>query len=254
MILAHQRRTRILDLIREEGSAKVADLSRIFGVSEVTIRQDLDKMEAEGAVTRQHGGAFLKSGPDLVRSLSLQRIENMELKRRIGARAASLVPDGATVILDAGTTTTEIARELLSRQNLTVITNALNIALILGQSRGITVLMTGGEFKGPTLSLTGPKSADFFTNLHADTVFLAVAGVDPHAGLTYPGFADLPVKQAMLRAASRSYLVADSTKMGKRSLATLGPVTMVNSLITDPGIDKAARSDVEKAGVEVVIA
>jgi len=142
VILAHQRRTRILDLIREEGSAKVADLSRIFGVSEVTIRQDLDKMEAEGAVTRQHGGAFLKSGPDLVRSLSLQRIENMELKRRIGARAASLVPDGATVILDAGTTTTEIARELLSRQNLTVITNALNIALILGQSRGITVLMT----------------------------------------------------------------------------------------------------------------
>ena len=104
---------KILDWLQEEGSARVRDLSAAFGVSEATIRQDLEKLESDGHINRQHGGAFLRATPKQVETLSLQHMENIEKKRKIGLKAASLVGDGETIILDAGSTTTEIARNLL---------------------------------------------------------------------------------------------------------------------------------------------
>lgn len=134
-------------MLQEEGSARVSELSRVFAVSEPTIRQDLDRMQEDGLIVREHGGAFLKTIPDQVRSLSLQHMENMDRKRAIGGKAAEFVADSDTIILDAGSTVTEVARSLEGKRDLTIVTNALNIALLLGAHFGFEVMVTGGSSK-----------------------------------------------------------------------------------------------------------
>jgi DeoR/GlpR family transcriptional regulator of sugar metabolism len=253
-MLAEPRRRRILDWIQEEGAARVRDLAAAFHVSEATIRQDLERLEQEGAITREHGGAFLNSVPVQVGSMSLHHQENMDQKRRIGACAAALVRDGETLILDAGTTTTEIALRLVQRRNLTVITNALNIAMILGAVPGNAVHMPGGQFKAPTLSLSGDKSVDYFRNIFAGKLFLATAGVGVDSGLTYPSFADLQLKEAMIKAARHVYLVADSSKINKSSLTRLGSLEVIQSFITDNGIAPDDARQMRERGIEVLIA
>ncbi|MBN2213931.1 MAG: DeoR/GlpR transcriptional regulator [Bacteroidales bacterium] len=237
-MLANQRREKIFELIREDGQAKVTELSRIFKVTEVTIRQDLERLENEGLIIREHGGAFLKNIDMNVRNLQLQNQENMAQKMVIARKALEYIHDGETIILDSGSTTTEIAKIIGGYRNLTVITNALNIALILGAQAGINVIVTGGEFKAPTLSLTGQKAADFFQNLHVDRLFLATAGIALKSGLTYPGISDICVKRAMIESADEIYLVADSSKIGKSSFASLGALSLINYLITDSNITK----------------
>ena len=252
--LGEARRAGILAWLQEEGSARVRILAEAFDVSEVTVRQDLEKLEAEGYVTRRHGGAFLKSVTQQVRAMALQHVDNMDAKRAIGRLAAELVGDGETIILDSGSTTTEVAAQLLGRRDMTVITNALNIALMLGAEPGFDVHMSGGHFKAPTLSLSGERSADYFRGLFAQTLFLATAAVDLRAGLTYPALSDIPVKRAMIEAAERVVLVADSSKIGQRSFTTLGGIEQVDVLVTDRGIAAADRIAIEQAGVEVMVA
>lgn len=253
-LLSETRRRRILDWLEEEGSARVRDLSDAFQVSEVTIRQDLERLEKEGHITREYGGAFLNTIGTQVGTLSLQHSDNLDKKRRIGALAASLVHDGESLILDAGSTTTEVALRLTDRRDLTVITNALNIALILGAVPGIAVHMPGGQFKAPTLSLSGDKAVDYLRDILAAKLFLATAGVALDAGLTYPSFADLQLKQAMIKAATHTYLVADSTKINRASFTRLSTLEVVNTFITDDGISDADAQAFEQLGIEVLIA
>ncbi len=253
-LLAEPRRRMILEWMQEEGSARVRDLSDAFSVSEATVRQDLERLEAEGHVVREHGGAFLKSVPQQVRALALHHLVNMDAKGRIGRMAASLINDGETIILDSGSTTTEIARFIGDKQNLNVITNAMNIALMLGAMPSFTVHVTGGQFKAPTLSLSGEKAADFFNGIYAEKLFLAAAAISLDAGLTYPSVADLYVKKAMIESATHTYLVVDSTKIGKKAFSSLGEIALVKTIITDDGITAPDRAQFEKAGIEVLIA
>ena len=251
---ANGRRRRILAWMQEEGSARVRDLAGAFSVSEVTIRQDLEQLESEGHVVREHGGAYLKSVPQQVRAMALHHLGNMPAKRRIGKAAAQLIGDGETIILDSGSTTTEIAANLLEHQNLNVITNALNIALSLGALPSITVHMPGGQFKAPTLSLSGEKSADYFDGIFAEKLFLATAAVSFDAGLTFPSLADLHVKRAMIKSAARVYLAADSSKIGRTSFSSLGGIELIHGLITDEGIRDEDKAAFERAGIEVFVA
>lgn len=253
-MLANHRRDKIIDLLREDGSAKVLDLARLFKVTEVTIRQDLEKLEKEGLITRDHGGAYLKNIKDQVQNISLSHQENLDKKGLIAAKCLEYIESGDTIILDSGSTTTEVARKLRGRKNLTVITNALNIALMLGAEQGIEVIVTGGEFKPPTLSLTGQKAAEFFKGLHVQKLFLATAGISLKAGLTYPSISDLVVKKAMIEAAETTYLVADSTKMGKAAFASLGALSLIDYIITDAGIDKKHRQVFRDNEIELIIA
>lgn len=253
-LLAEPRRMKILEWLQEEGSARVRDLSGAFGVSEATIRQDLERLDTEGYITREHGGAYLKSVPQQVQSMSLQHVANMDKKKKIGRAAAALVSDGETIIIDSGSTTTEVANNLTSRQGLNVITNAINIALTLGALPSMTVHMSGGQFKAPTLSLSGEKSGDFFSGIFAEKLFLATAAVSFEAGLTYPSMADLYVKRAMIKAASQVYLVADSTKIGRTSFSSLGSIDLIHGFITDDGITDTDRASFEARGIKVIVA
>lgn len=253
-LLAEPRRMKILEWLQEEGSARVRDLSKAFGVSEATVRQDLERLEIDGHVTREHGGAFLKSVSQQVRSMSLHHVENMDKKQKIGRAAAALVSSQDTIIIDSGTTTTAFAQNLLGIDGLNVITNALNIALMLGANPTNTVHMPAGQFKAPTLSLSGEKSQDFFVGIYAQKLFLATAGISFEAGLTYPAIGDIYVKRAMIKAASKVYLLADSTKIGHTSFSSLGPIDVVGTLITDDGIADADVARFEAAGIDVLIA
>lgn len=253
-MMASQRREKILELLREDGSAKVIDLSKIFKVSEVTIRQDLEKLEQDGLVTREHGGAYLKEVESQVRNFTLMNQANMDKKAVVGKKAAELIEDGETIILDSGSTTTEVAKNLIGRKNLTIITNALNIALLLGAEPGIEVIVTGGEFKPPTLSLTGQKAADFFHDVHVDKLFLATAGISLRSGLTYPSLSDIVVKKAMIDVAETIYLVADSTKIGKGAFASLGALSLIDYIITDSSIDKNHEQLFHDHQIKLIIA
>ena len=253
-MLANQRKEKILDLLKEDGSAKVIDLARIFKVSEVTIRQDLEKLDREGLVVREHGGVHLKSVEDQVRNFSLINQDHLLEKEAIAQKCLEYIHPGDTIILDSGSTTTEIARKLRNMNQLTVITNALNIALMLGANPNIEMVMTGGEFKPPTLSLTGQKAADFFKGLNVQKLFLATAGISLKSGLTYPSISDLVVKKAMIDAADTTYLVADSSKIGKSAFASLGALSLIDYIITDEGVEEKHKQVFRENDIELIIA
>ncbi len=253
-MLANQRKEKILDLLKEDGSAKVIDLARIFKVSEVTIRQDLEKLDREGQVVREHGGVHLKNVEDQVRNFSLINQDNLFAKEAIALKCLDYIHPGDAIILDSGSTTTEIARKLRNMNQLTVITNALNIALMLGANPNIEVVMTGGEFKPPTLSLTGQKAADFFKGLNVQKLFLATAGISLKSGLTYPSISDLVVKKAMIDAADTTYLVADSSKIGKSAFASLGALSLIDYIITDEGVEEKHKQVFRENDIELIIA
>lgn len=248
----NQRRIKILELIREDGHAKVQDLSRIFKVTDVTIRQDLEVLESEGYVQREHGGAFLKDVGTFAKTGTLSNQSNLNAKKEIARKASALIQEGDSIILDSGSTTTEIAKLLINFKQLTVITNSLNIALILGENPGINLIVTGGEFKAPTLSLTGQKAADFFENIHVSKLFLATAGISPNLGLTYPSLSDLVVKSTMIKSADEVYLVADSSKIGVSAFAYLGPVSLIHSLITDSDISPENVLLFKKKNIKII--
>lgn len=254
MLLPNQRREKIIDLLKEDGSAKVANLAKLFKVTEVTIRQDLEKLESEGLIIKEHGGAFLKNAQDTVRNVALLNQDNLDKKSVVAKKCLEFIEIGDTIILDSGSTTTEIAKLLIGFKRLTVITNALNIALLLGSEPGIEVIMTGGEFKPPTLSLTGQKAADFFKGINVQKLFLATAGISLKSGLTYPSISDLVLKKAMIDAAETTYLVADSSKFGKSAFASLGALSLIDFIITDDGVSDDEKKHLAKNEIQLVIA
>lgn len=248
----NQRRMRILNLIREDGHAKVQKLSEIFDVSEVTIRQDLEALEKEGYVQREHGGAFLKEFDSFAKTGLLLNQTNMEAKREIAQKAVKLIEEGDSIILDSGSTATELAKLLVNFNSLTVITNALNIAYILGSNPRINLIVSGGDFKAPTLSLTGELAANVFKSFHVKTCFLATAGISKDLQLTYPSVSDLVVKSAMIRAAENVYLIADSTKIGDTSFANLGRISLVDALICDSNLPEDIKAKLKDMNVKII--
>ena len=241
-------------MITEDGHATVYELSKIFKVTEVTIRQDLEKLEKEGYIERDHGGAYLKDISLNVKNFVLQNQDHLTEKAAIARKALEYINDGDTIILDSGSTTTEIAKLITNFKNLTVITNALNIAMILGVIPEISLVVTGGEFKAPTLSLTGQKAAECFNGLHVDKLFLATAGITLKAGLTYPSISDIVVKRAMIESANEVFLVADSSKVGKSAFASLGALSLIDFLITDSGIKEEDIIMLKNNDIKILVA
>ena len=206
-----------------------------------------------GYIQREHGGAFLKDVGSFAKTGKLFNQTRMDEKREIARKAVAFIHENDIIILDSGSTTTEIAKLLLNYKNLTVITNALNIALILGENPGINLVVTGGEFKAPTLSLTGQMSADIIKTLHANKLFLATAGISADLQLTYPSLSDLVVKQSMIESSDQVFLVADSSKIGVSAFASLGPVTLANFFITDSMITEEQLEKMKESGINILL-
>jgi DeoR/GlpR family transcriptional regulator of sugar metabolism len=247
-----QRREKILALLRENGSCRVQELSALFQVSEPTIRQDLESLEKTHSITRQHGGAYIADFSSFTGKLTLEHTEHMEEKRRIGAKAAEFIKSGDNIILDSGSTLTELAKCIGDRKNLNIITPAINITLILGAEPSNHILLAGGELKAPTLSVTGEKAVDIFKGIYVEKLFLATGGFSLAAGLTYPGISDIPLKQAMIDSAKTIFLLADSSKMEKIYFASLNCQQKIHYLITDDRISADYARKLKALGITVI--
>ncbi|NDJ55954.1 DeoR/GlpR transcriptional regulator [Enterobacteriaceae bacterium 4M9] len=250
-----QRRDKILEMIREDGTVTVKHLTETFDLTEATIRTDLRELQKQGFVQRYYGGATLVTGKQNTGALLLERQINLEQKDAIGRLAAAQIENGDAVIFDSGTTTTAIVDHMAHIHRLSVTTNAVNIALKLGGEPGINILLTGGTFKFPTLSTSGEKAASFFENVLAEKLFLATAAISPRMGLSFPSETDINVKSAMIRSAKTVYVVADSSKIDKVSMFALPcDWSDIHYLITDKGISDEAVKAFEKLGVTVLVA
>jgi DeoR family fructose operon transcriptional repressor len=253
-MLQEERQRRILERMRSGEAVKVSDLAAEFGVSESTIRRDLRDLAQSGLLERIHGGALPAEGtlrePSFAEKADLNQAEKIAIARL----AASLVQDGESIILDAGTTTLQIARQLRQRRELKVVTNAYHIAAELAGNPGIEVIVTGGVVKGNTLALVGPVAERTLEELNVDRVFLGTNGIDLQRGLTTPTQAEAAVKRRMIEAARQVVVVADHTKVGKVAFATIGPLTSCHLFITDSGTQPAFRKALAERGVQVMVA
>ncbi len=232
----------------------VKNLAARYDTSQVTIRKDLEVLHSQGLVYRTHGGA-LPIPTGALRDPSLREKEKLHRREKqlIGAAAARLVQEGESIILDSGTTTTAMARALREFRNLTVITNAVNIAAELAGT-AIEVILTGGILREKSFSLVGPLAEETLRRLRANLVFLGVDGFDVHFGLTTPNLLEASVNRVMVEIAKRVVVVCDSSKFGRRSLSLIAPISSVHQTVTDSRISKADLKTLGDAGIEVTLA
>jgi DeoR family transcriptional regulator, aga operon transcriptional repressor len=252
-ILNEERRRAIVDLVNRDGRALVRNLAKAFAISQVTIRQDLEVLNHRGLLHRTHGGALpVRSAAILDPSLHEKEKLNRKEKLRISAAAARLVKEKQCVVLDSGSTTTATARALRQLRQLTIITNAVNIAAELAGS-AVEVILTGGNLRENSFSLVGPLAEDTLRRLSADILFLGVDGFDIHFGLTTPNLLEAKVNQVMMSIARRTVVVCDSSKFGSRSLSLIAPPSAIHEVITDRGISKQDLKGLQKAGIQVML-
>jgi DeoR family transcriptional regulator, aga operon transcriptional repressor len=252
-MLSEERQRAILEIVNRDGRVLVIDLARQFHTSQVTIRKDLEILHTKGRIHRTHGGA-LPARESALEDPTLREKEKLHRKEklRIAAAAASMVAEGQVVILDSGTTTTAIARALRNFQNLTIITNAVNIAAELSGS-ALEVILTGGSLRKNSFSLVGPIAEETLHKLNADILFLGVDGFDVHYGLSTPNLLEAKVNRAMIEISKTSVAVCDSSKFGKRSLSLIAPPSSLHHVITDSGIPRAELTTLKKSGLEVTV-
>jgi DeoR family transcriptional regulator of aga operon len=252
-VLNEERRRAILDMLKRDGRVLVGDLARHFDTSQVTIRKDLEVLDAQGIVHRTHGGA-LPAHEGALEDPSLREKEKLHRKEKlhIASAAARLVNEGQVVILDSGTTTTAIAHALRNFRNLTIVTNAVNIAAELSGAN-VEVILTGGTLRKNSFSLVGPIAEDTLRRLNADILFLGVDGFDVHYGLSTPNLLEAKVNRVMVEVSRRTVAVCDSSKFGRRSLSLIAPPDSLHQVITDHGIPKQDLRALKKAGIEVTL-
>jgi len=252
-LLKSERHKRIRRVIEDSGQATVAELSVIFGVSEATIRRDLEELDKLGWVQREHGGA-LRASLSITEPPVLQRVAEQESeKRRIGRAAAELVEDGETIFLGSGTTTLEVARNLGGREDLTVISNALNIATELLNHEGITQIVIGGLLRPSELSLVGHITEQAIKELRADKVFVGMRAIDVQHGLTSDYLPEVMTDRAIIEFGSEVILVADHTKFGRVANAFVAPVTSVDMIVTDENVPNATLRELEELGIKIIV-
>jgi DeoR family transcriptional regulator of aga operon len=252
-LLIEERRQHILSLIQTHGRVLVGELSRNLGISQITIRKDLEHLQSRGLVQRTHGGALrIQSSALFDPSLQEKQKQHSQEKQRIAVAAAKMVEEGYCVMLDSGTTTTAIAHELKRFSQLTVITNAVNIAAELA-STNLEVILVGGSLRKNSFSLVGPLAEDVLQEMHADILFLGVDGFDPEVGLTTPNFLESRVNRAMVRAARRVVAVCDSTKFKRRSLSRIVAPSAIHCVITDRDLPAETADVVRAPDIEVVL-
>lgn len=252
-MLPEQRRRAIVEFMHREGAADVAGLAQALSVSSATIRRDLRELARNGAVDRTHGGAVAKRvgmafEPAYDEKLNRRRAE----KEAIARAAADLVDEDQVVVLDSGSTTHALARELRRRfRQLTVITTDLQIAVHLSDAPGLEVIVAGGAVRPRLYSVVGPVAERTLEGLRANVTFIGADAVDLGTGVTNASLAEVGVKQRVMEIADQVVLLADHSKFGKVSLARVAPLSAFARVIVDDGIDEGMVEAIREAGMDV---
>jgi DeoR/GlpR family transcriptional regulator of sugar metabolism len=244
-VLANQRRSVILDLVEESGAVKVSELVERLGVSDMTVRRDIERLASDGLVERVHGGVLAVAGERTSEEPGFSAKSQLQLaqKRAIAELAAARVEVGSAIGISAGTTTYELARAVMDVPGLTVVTNSIPVAQLLHENGapGQTVVLTGGV-RTPSDALVGPVAVSSLRSLHVDLLFLGAHGVEARAGLTTPNLVEAETNRALVGSARRVCVLADSSKWGTVGLSTFADLADVDLFVTDDGLSERGRS------------
>ncbi|MBR4013550.1 MAG: DeoR/GlpR transcriptional regulator [Clostridia bacterium] len=232
-MLAIERRREILARLAANGMVIVTELARDFGVTEETIRRDLEKLDNEGLASKTYGGAVSKHSPTLDLPYNVRESVNVEEKQRIADKICSLISDGERIMLDSSSTALYVVKKIKEIKNLTIITNSVKILLELADKQDWTVLSTGGILKKGALSLTGSSAEKMISSYHVDTAICSCKGIDMSLGITDSNESDCLIKQAMINAAERKILALDSEKFDKKSFVKVCSTDDLDVIVTD---------------------
>lgn len=232
-MLAIERKNEILGKLRAEQRVLVSELAAHYGVTEETIRRDLDKLEKEGYATKTYGGAIWGNSTKTDLSYTIRNKTNVEAKNLIAELASQLVEDGDHLMLDDSSTSLYVAKRLKEKKALTLITNSVELVAELANVEGWTIMLTGGRLKPESLALVGNQTLEMLRSFHVDKVILSCKGIDPEAGITDSSEFHAQTKQAMMRAAKQRILVLDGTKFDKVSFVEIAPLDKIDVVITN---------------------
>jgi len=242
-VIGERRRQDIHQRVEQSGYVEARQLAADLRVDVSTIRRDLDALARFGLVQRTHGGALpVKDAEPIDLPYELKKNERLADKRALAKYAASLVADGDSLVLDSGSTTYALAQAIRGRRDLTVATNDLRIAHYLAAGGGLRLFVTGGQLIDSVFTLVGPGALANLSGLHVDWAFLGADAVDVEAGVTNRNTVEIPIKQAMLEAGARRVLLADSSKFGRKALATVVSIDAFDCIVTDAGLPSRARA------------
>lgn len=252
-MIAAQRWARITDLVRRKGILSVAELARLVGSSEMTIRRDLSLMDARGLLRRTHGGAVALTAPP---DVPLRRRERLQLqaKAAIGRAATALVEPGETILLDAGTTVMAVSHALGGIRNLTVVTNSVQVLTELWNRPGLRVLVLGGAPRPGSGAITGPLAEKALEEIRVDRAFLGTTGITPRWEVSNSDLELAALQRRILSVAGESYVLADNTKFGRTGLAIVAPVRAFTAVLTDVRCSPSLLTQLRKQGGRVIVA
>jgi DeoR/GlpR family transcriptional regulator of sugar metabolism len=253
-VLAQQRQARILSELRRSGAVRVSDLTELLGVSDMTIRRDLEQLTTDGTARKVHGGAVLAGQVAFEPGFAAKSQLAAPAKQAIAQRAAELIRPGAAIALSAGTTTWAMTQYLAAVPSLTVVTNSTTVCDAISAvdpTNQVSVILTGGV-RTPSAALVGPVADRTIATMHVDQLFLGVHGMDARTGFTTPNLAEATTNRAWVNSAQEVVVVADSSKWGVVGLADIGPLEIAAAIVTDSGISPEALRVLEEA-VETVL-
>ncbi|MBE6243363.1 MAG: DeoR/GlpR transcriptional regulator [Bacteroidales bacterium] len=254
MSTIEQRRKYILDQIVKDGFVKVSDLAESLGVTQTTIRKDLNYLESQGVLQRAHGSAIPPSQQMMDLNLSAKKLINFEAKQKIAEKAASLIKSDDSILVASGSTISLFAEALKPKGRLNVVSISVNISAHLGDIPGITVMQVGGILYGNTLSVLGAEASKTIENLYCSKVFFGVDGIDLDYGLTCGTGEEASITQKMMQSSQTKIVLSDSSKVGQRGFARICEVGDIDILITDSGMPLETRQRIENMGVKLIIA
>lgn len=248
-----QRRAVIVELVNQRGFMSVEVLAERFGVTQQTIRRDVNALYDEGQLNRYHGGA----GPALGgrnMGYTARRVLHLEAKRQIAKLVAAEIPHGASLILNIGTTTEEVARALIHHRSLRVVTNNLHVAQVLSQSADCEIILAGGLVRNHDGGVVGEATLDLINQFHVDYAVIGISGIDLDGTLLDYDYREVRVSQAILRNARRVLLATDHSKFGRPAMVRMGTVRDIHALFTDRAPPEPVARLLAEAGVEVHVA
>jgi DeoR family transcriptional regulator of aga operon/DeoR family fructose operon transcriptional repressor len=248
-----QRYLYIENLLKQQNTVLIRELSSSLHVSTNTVRRDLASLEKQGVLKRIHGGAVYVNNNQSMPYEARSRAGLTE-KEKIGRCAASLVQDASTVIIDAGTTTKQLALYLKDIGDLTVLTNSLEIAEILGKNPRITVIVSGGILQMSSRHLIGMPAEQFFSKIRVDQLFTSANAISIDEGLLSSNLHIVPIKRKMMEAAKETIVIADSSKFHQTGIGQIAPLTAARKIITDSGIPAETAARIRAMGIELIIA